>query len=272
MSLDVLPRRAGPRRGHRPALSTFVLGLSGLVLLAAAEEVVARSGLVSTQYLPPASVILTRLGELLTNAPFLADLGATAGSALLALVIAVPAGLVVGLVLGLVPAVHTATRIVVDLLRPVPAVAIVPLLVLVTGTGRASVVITIVSATVWPVLLNTIHGVRDVDGVALQTARLYGARLPRRLAEIVLPSAAPVIAAGVRVSIGLALVIAVAAELLIGTDSGVGAYLLAATQGGSHTDYAFAAVCAAGLLGLVVNGAARALERRFLPWSEGEPR
>ncbi|MEV0069232.1 ABC transporter permease subunit [Amycolatopsis sp. NPDC050768] len=271
MSLDVLPRRAAPRLGHRPALSTFVLGLAGLVLLAAAEEVVSRSGLVSTQYLPPASVILARLGELLTNAPFLTDLGATAGSALLGLVIAVPVGLVVGLVLGLVPAAHTATRIVVDLLRPVPA-AIVPLLVLVTGTGRESVVITIVSATVWPVLLNTIHGVRDVDGVALQTARLYGARLPRRLAEIVLPSAAPVIAAGVRVSIGLALVIAVAAELLIGTDTGVGAYLLAATQGGSHTDYAFAAVCAAGLLGLVVNWAARALERRFLPWSEGEPR
>lgn len=252
--------------------SAFGLGAAGLVLLAAGEEGLARSGAVSTEYLPPASTICIRLVQLLGNVPFLADLRDTAVGAAAGLLIAVPLGLALGLLFGLVRSAYTAVRVVVDLLRPVPAVAIVPLLVLVAGLGRTSVVCTVVAATVWPVLLNTVHGVRDVDGLALETARMFGASWWRRLFEVVLPSASPSIGAGIRVVTSLALVITVAAELLIGTDSGIGSYILVASQGGGHTDLVYAAVCAAGLLGLVVNWATQRLERLWIPWSAGAAR
>ena len=259
-------------RTLRGRLSAAGLGIAGLAALAIVEELFARSGVVSTQYLPPATVILARLVQLLGNIPFLTDVGATAGSAGLGLLIAVPAGLVAGVFLGLVRPAYTALRMVIDLLRPVPAVAIVPLLVLIVGISRESVILTVVAAVVWPVLLNTIHGVRDVDGVALQTARLYGAGPVRRLVEVILPSAALSIGAGIRVAISLALVITVAAELLIGTDSGIGAYLSLAGQGSGHTDFVYAAVCAAGLLGLAVNWLAHLAERLCVPWSKGARR
>jgi NitT/TauT family transport system permease protein len=271
--MTVFRQTARLRRVFTPRrLSAFGLSAAGLVLLAAAEEALARLGVVSSEYLPPATTILARLVQLLGNVPFLADLRDTTVSALVGLLIAVPAGLFLGLLFGLVRPAYTAVRVIVDLLRPVPAVAIVPLLVLVVGISRASVVCTVVAAVIWPVLLNTVHGVRDVDSVALQTARMFGAGRGRRLAEVVIPSAALSIAAGIRVATGLALVIAVAGELLIGTESGIGSYILVASQGGGHTDYVYAAVCAAGLLGLAVNWAAQRLERLVLPWTVGVDR
>jgi len=258
-------------RLHAVTRSAFVHGLIGLVGPGLADQLVSWTGLVAPRYLPPATTIADRLWGLLGSGDFLADLVHTLASAALGLVLAVPVAVVAGVLLGLFSPALQATRVVIDLLRPVPAVAIVPLLELTVGMGTRTVVFAVAIAIVWPILLNTIHGVQDVDGLAIQTARVFGLRWLRRVATVVIPSAAPAIGAGVRIAMSLALVVTVATELIIGTDRGIGSYILHASTGGYHADLVFAAVVVAGLLGLVVNTAASAAERRLFPWHGRRP-
>ncbi|MGW1800658.1 ABC transporter permease [Streptomyces sp. NPDC001984] len=269
------PRRPGrPVRFARAAArSAFVRGLVGLLTICLTDQLVSWSGLVEPRYLPPATTIVARLGALLTASRFLADIGHTLASAVLAMLVATPIAVICGLPLGLSPTALRATRVVIDVLRPLPAVAIIPLLTLTVGLGRTSVVLAVAIAVFWPILLNTVHGVQDVDGVALQTAGLFGAKWPRRVLTVVIPSAAPAIGAGVRIAVSLALVVTVAAELIIGTTQGIGAYILDSSRGGFHADLVYASVAVAGLLGLAVNSAATAIERRAFPWHgrEGMP-
>lgn len=270
------PSMAGTRRGRLPRTGTVTgargrglgLGLLGLAVLAAGEEGLSRSGVVSTEFFPPASTIIRRVVTLLLNQPFLHDVRVTIAAAALGLLIASALGIAAGVVLGLSRLAYTATRLLIDLVRPIPAVAFVPLLVLVVGIGIKTVVITVTVAATWPVLLNTVYGLHGVDGVAVQAARACGAGRFRRLGEVVLPSAAPAIAAGVRMALGIALVVAVATELIVGTPAGIGSYIMRASQGGDQTDYVYAAVCIAGLLGLLCNLCFVVIEHRLLPWAE----
>ncbi|NMI54304.1 ABC transporter permease [Streptomyces sp. RLB3-17] len=266
-SAAALRRPGRPARYARAAArSAFVRGLVGLLAICLADQLVSWCGLVEPRYLPPATTIVARLGELLTASPFLSDIGYTLASAGLAMLVAAPMAVVCGLLLGLFPMALRATRVVIDVLRPLPAVAIIPLLTLTVGLGQTSVVLAVAVAVFWPILLNTVHGVQDVDGVALQTAGLFGAKWPRRVCTVVIPSAAPAIGSGVRIAVSLALVVTVAAELIIGTTQGIGAFILDSSRGGFHADLVYASVAVAGLLGLAVNSAATAIERRAFPW------
>ncbi|MGW1163341.1 ABC transporter permease [Streptomyces sp. NPDC002513] len=262
------PRRPGRfvRSARAAARSAFARGLVGLLTICLADQLVSWSGLVEPRYLPPATTIVAQLGTLLTASQFLSDIGHTLASAGLAMLVATPIAVICGLLLGLFPTAMRATRVVIDVLRPLPAVAIIPLLTLTVGLGQTSVVLAVAIAVFWPILLNTVHGVQDVDGVALQTAGLFGAKWPRRVFTVVVPSAAPAIGAGVRIAVSLALVVTVAAELIIGTTQGIGAFILDSSRGGFHADLVYASVAVAGLLGLAVNSAATALERRAFPW------
>ncbi|MGW2937026.1 ABC transporter permease [Streptomyces sp. NPDC001156] len=262
------PRRPGwsVRCARAAARSAFIRGLVGLLAICLTDQSVSWSGLVEPRYLPSATTIVARLGALLTASRFLSDIEYTLASAGLAMLVATPIAVICGLLLGLFPTALRATRVVIDVLRPLPAVAIIPLLTLTVGLGQTSVVLAVAVAAFWPILLNTVHGVQDVDGVALQTAGLFGAKWPRRVCTVVLPSAAPAIGAGVRIAVSLALVVTVAAELIIGTTRGIGAFILDSSRGGFHADLVYASVAVAGLLGLAVNSAATAVERRAFPW------
>jgi NitT/TauT family transport system permease protein len=262
------PRRPGwsVRCARAAARSAFIRGLVGLLAICLTDQLVSWSGLVEPRYLPSATTIVARLGALLTASRFLSDIEYTLASAGLAMLVATPIAVICGLLLGLFPTALRATRVVIDVLRPLPAVAIIPLLTLTVGLGQTSVVLAVAVAAFWPILLNTVHGVQDVDGVALQTAGLFGAKWPRRVCTVVLPSAAPAIGAGVRIAVSLALVVTVAAELIIGTTQGIGAFILDSSRGGFHADLVYASVAVAGLLGLAVNSAATAVERRAFPW------
>lgn len=273
-----IPGRAPADGGSRGTLSPFaaaasalgrngfVHGLLGLVLLAVVTEILARTGLVQARYLPPATSILGRLWDLLLTPSFLAQIGQTLRGAVLGLLLATPFGIVIGVLLGMSPLALSSTRVLVDLLRPIPAVAVVPLLVLTVGLGEQTIILTVALAAVWPILLNTVHGVQDVDGVALQTARVFGAGRLRRIATVVLPSSAPAIGAGLRISASLALVVTVATELIVGSGTGIGAFILNSSTVSFQASSVYAAVTMAGLLGLAVNSSAVALEKVCFPW------
>jgi ABC-type nitrate/sulfonate/bicarbonate transport system permease component len=153
---------------------------------------------------------------------------------------------------------------VIEFLRPIPSVALVPLAVLIYGSGLESKVFLAAFASTWPLLMQTLYGVQDVDPVATDTARSFGFSRPQRMLRVTLPSAVPYIATGVRISAAVALILAVTAELVIGSP-GLGREINIARQS-EATDIMYALIVATGLIGWLINALFARGERRVLHW------
>lgn len=219
--------------------------------------------------LPLPSTVLARAVGLVANTEFLGDVRATlaawAGGLLVAVAVAVPAGMV----LGVLRPVETAVFPVMEFLRPIPSVALIPLFLLIIRNDLGSEVGVVAYAAAWPVLINTMYGLRDVDPLAKDTLRGFGFGPFAVLWRVLLPAAAPFIATGVRLAASVALVVAVGAELLgSGGAGGIGVFLIKAESGNGHTDLMIAATVWAGLLGLAVNAVFVWTERRFFGWHQ----
>ena len=178
----------------------------------------------------------------------------------ISLVVAVP----LGLLTGASELLYKLTRFSFDFLRTIPPVALVPLALLVYGATNRMALVLIVFGSVWPVLLQSMYGVHQVDSVARDVARAYQFRLRDRIFRLVLPSAAPFIATGVRIAATMSLLLAVGAEL-IGGAPGIG-YQITLEQQNGDIPTMFVYVVASALLGLLVNLALIGLERRVLKW------
>jgi ABC-type nitrate/sulfonate/bicarbonate transport system permease component len=243
---------------------TALLGVAGLVAFAGLVEVVPRVGLVSPNYLPPTSRILSALVEVVQTAPFWAAFGNTLRTWATGLVIAAVAGVAVGIVIGSVPFLRAATASTVEFLRPIPSVALIPLVVVIYGTGRASTLVLVVYASFWQVLVQVLHGVVDVDPVASETARSYRLSRWARVRSVLWPTALPYIVTGVRLATAVALILTITGELFIGTP-GLGREIGTAYTSDARPQM-FALVVVTGLIGVVANLVTRRAERRLLAW------
>ena len=169
-------------------------------------ELLGRIGVIS-KALPLISTVLGQAFGLLGNTQFLTDTAATLGAWAAGLAITVAVGVPLGLILGSVPGVRSATRAIVEFLRPIPAVALIPLAALVLGPGQRMNITLVVYASIWPVLFNTIYGLDDVDPLAKETLRAFGFGRLAVIRRVSLPAAAPFIATGVRVASSIARVV-----------------------------------------------------------------
>jgi ABC-type nitrate/sulfonate/bicarbonate transport system permease component len=136
--------------------------------------------------------------------------------------------------------------------------------VLVFGTGLQSKVFLVTFAAFWPMLIQTIYGVQDTDPTALDMARTFGLGRMERLWHITLPGTAPFIATGFRIASATALILAVTAELVIGSP-GLGASIEIARSGGAVAT-AYAMILATGILGCALNSGALRIEKSLLHW------
>lgn len=253
-------RARAPRR--------VVRGAAGLVAFLLALEVLGRSGVVSRTDLPPSSDILVRAVTLLGDPRFLGSVGATLQAWFFGLLIATAVGVPLGVLLGSVPGVNAAAGAVVEFLRPIPSVALIPLAGLVLGSGIGMKATMIVYAAIWPVLFNTIYGLADVDPLAKETLRSFGFGRPAVMLRVSLPSAAPFIATGVRLAAAVALILAISVEMLSGIGNGLGMYISQARTGTNSAVTVLACTFWAGVLGLVLNAAFVAAERRLFGWHQ----
>jgi len=188
----------------------------------------------------------------------------------LGLGLAALAAVPLGILIGSSRLLYRALRVLIEFMRPIPSVALIPLAVLVYGTGLKTKLFLVVFASFWPLLFQAIYGVQDVDPIAQDTARAFGFGRSERLVRITLPSAAPYIATGLRLSSSVALILAVTAELVVGAP-GIGKTINAAREGG---DYAltYALIVVGGGLGLSLNALFLALESRLLVWHPSQRR
>ncbi len=227
-------------------------------------ELLVRVGLLSESSFPAMTDTFARLFEELGSGDFWSAVGQTLqGWALglgIAIVLAVPAGMIVGSSRML----YRALRVPIEFLRPIPSVALIPLAVLVYGTGLQSKVFLAAFASFWPLFIQTLYGMQDVDPVLNDTAKSFGLSRFERVRRITLPSAVPYIATGIRISSAVALILSVTAELVIGA-AGLGRSISVAQAGGA-VDLMYALIIATGVLGWLLNIAATRGERRVLHW------
>ncbi|GLZ49016.1 nitrate ABC transporter permease [Actinomycetospora sp. NBRC 106375] len=149
--------------------------------------------------------------------------------------------------------------------RAVPPPVLAPVFLILFAVGTPMQLATIVVGVVWPVLLNTADGARDVDPVKIDVAVVHRVAGLRRLREVILPAAAPRILAGLRVSLSLALILMVVSELVASTD-GLGHRLVVAQRSFDFTAM-WAAIVLLGVLGYALNAALLGVERRVLVWT-----
>ncbi|MFY1633243.1 ABC transporter permease [Solwaraspora sp. WMMB335] len=258
-----MPRHARASRRRPPAALLGLAGMAGLLVLV---QVLPATPLVSPRYLPPATDILAAGTELLADATFWAALGDTLTSWAIGLAIAVVAGIVAGVLIGSVPMLRALTASTIEFLRPIPSVALIPLAVLLYGTGIESVLLLVVYASFWQVLVQVLYGVQDVDPVADETARSYGLNAWARIRHVVWPTALPYVMTGVRLAAAVALVLAITAELVIGAP-GLGKRIAVAQTSGA-VPLMYALVVVTGLLGVAINLLARLVERQALSWHQ----
>jgi ABC-type nitrate/sulfonate/bicarbonate transport system permease component len=255
---------AGRRVAAGDRLTNVGVFVLSWLLALAAWEVVSRSGLISENDLPAMS---TTVDQLWTNAQtghfWSAVLSTVRGWALglgLAFVLAVP----LGIMLGVSDFAARAFRVPVEFLRPIPSAVLIPLLFLTLGTSLKSEVFLATFGAFWPLLVQTMYGVHDVDPVTIDTARSFGLRRRERLLRVTLPSSVPYIATGVRIASTVALILAFTAELFMGTP-GLGQELNLAQSYGLTTQV-YALALATGILGLLMYLVFAAVERRVLRW------
>ncbi|WP_170223114.1 ABC transporter permease [Nonomuraea turkmeniaca] len=248
---------------------------AGAVAFVALIELLSRTGLVDPESLPPATEIAARGVTLVSDPAFrahaLTSMLAWAIGLGLAALIAVP----LGLLLGSVPIIDAASRSVVEFLRPIPSVALIPLVALLIGTGLQLRVTLVVYAALWPILYNTMYGLRGVDPLAKESLRSYGFGPLSVLLRVSLPSSAPFIMTGFRLAAGVALILTVSTEIVAGQGEGIGVFIyLAGLAVPARMTDILAGVCWVGLFGVVVNALLVAAERRAFRWHHarlGEP-
>ncbi|WP_440071205.1 ABC transporter permease [Streptosporangium sp. OZ121] len=251
---------------RNPLDSRLLCGALGVAGLFCVMEVAGRTGLIDPIAFPLASTVLGRAAVLLTDGEFLSDvastLGAWATGLLFTVAIAVPAGFL----LGTLPRVESALRPIVEFLRPIPSIALIPLALAVFSDRFDMKVTLVVYAATWPVLINTMYGLKDVDPLAKETLRSFGFGKPAVLWRVSLPSTAPFIATGVRLASAIALIVAISTELIGGGADGIGSYVLESAGGVDATEYVIAAAIWAGVIGVVTNGLFVLAERRLFRW------
>jgi len=248
----------------RPVIRNLI-GLAGFLLL---WEGVSQSGLVSKSSLPPPSEVLPRLVELLGQASFQRDLIATVLAWLIALLVSIAIAVPGGLLLGSLPWLRTSTRALIEFIRPIPPVALIPLIVMTIGSGPDAKITLAVLAAVWPILFNIIYALDDIDPLLLDTARSFGNRRPRMLATVALPHVAPFAYTGVRLSAAIALLVTVSTEYLAGSEVGVGAFIIDVYTNINGMDEVLAGTIVIGIIGYLVNEGMERLGKRVFHWSD----
>ena len=238
-----------------------VLVAIGLIAL---WQLVANAGLISPVFFPGPDRCFAVLREYLHDPEFWTAFGETLRRMGLGFVSATLVGIAAGGAIGMSPALRTYVVPTLELIRPLPASAIIPVFVLALGLNDCMIVAVIAFASLWPVLLATVHGFRTIDPRLIEVSRLLGLSRLEFVWKIALPNAMPDIFAGVRLALTVSLILAVVTEMLSGM-VGLGHNIMMAQRAYRSPDL-YAGIVVLGAVGYVTNIALARVERHVLRW------
>lgn len=239
-------------------------GAAGVAAFVLVWHTVSSTGIANPYYLPPPATIAAVVAAQAGEAGFSRALGDTLVTWAIGLTLALAIGGSLGIVIGAFRPVRDFVSSTVEFLRPIPSVALIPLVVMVLGTGRTATLVLVVYASLWQILVQLSYGVQDVDPVARGTAAVYRFRFRSVVRHVIWPTALPYALTGFRLAAAVALILTVSGELLIGTP-GLGRLVINAQSAGDFPRM-YAVIVVVGLLGVAMNLATRGVERRLLSW------
>lgn len=253
-------------------MRSSVRGLIGLGAFLALWEAADRIGPLDPRFVPPPSGVATRIVDLFAQAEFRADFVATVLAWLIALLLAILIAVPLGLLLGSVPVLRGATSTVVEFLRPIPSVTLIPLAFDVLGDGAQTKIALAVFAAVWPIMFNVVYGLHEVDPLFVDTARAFRTGPLRTTVAVRLPYIAPFVLTGVRMAASVSLIVLLSTEFLSNAGIGFGSYIVTNGQQSGVMPLVITGAVLAGILGYAVNGALQATQNRWFGWgAEGRP-
>ncbi|MGO4269031.1 ABC transporter permease [Paenibacillus sp. TAF58] len=237
-----------------------------IVALLFVWELAPRLGLVDRTFFPPISEIAAAWWQLLLSGDLtehtLASLSRSLGGFALAILISIP----LGLAIGWWKPVSEYLNPLLELLRNTAALAILPVFILLLGLGETSKIAIVFYACTFPLLLNTISGVKNVDPLLIKSARSMGLSPVSLFRKVIIPAAAPTIFVGIRQAGAGSILVLVAAEM-VGAKSGLG-YLIQYTQFSFQITNMYAGIISISVIGLIINYLLVTLEKRLTGWKQ----
>jgi NitT/TauT family transport system permease protein len=240
------------------------LRAAALVALLVLWEALARVGLVPVLFLPPPLGVLREGWAMMVSGELLVHLGASLQRLLIGFALGALAGVAVGVAVGFFAVAEAVGAPLIAATFPIPKIALLPLLILWLGLGEASKVAVIALGVFFPTAINTVTGVREADPLLIRAAVAFGSRRWSVIRKVVLPSALPMILAGLRLGAGTALLLLVAAEM-VAVESGIGFLILHAGNIMATTKL-MVGIVVLSALGLLSQWGLARLERALIPW------
>jgi len=242
-------------------------GIAFLLALLTVWELAAQAEWFNALIIPPPSKILRIFFELVWSGQIPMQILVSMKRALVGYVLAAAVFIPLGIFMGLAPIVYRLFEVIVEMLRPVPPPVVIPVALLFFGLGDEMKIFVIVFSCAWPILLNTIDGVRGVDWVLLNTARTFGLSRVKTIWQVILPACSPQIMTGLRVSLPIMLILVVISEM-VGSTDGIG-YFVLDSQRRFKVAQMYAGMLTLALLGYTLNQLFNLLQRLLLPWQRG---
>jgi ABC-type nitrate/sulfonate/bicarbonate transport system permease component len=255
------PIRVAKKRSLDRALSIL-----SPVLLLVLWEIAARAGLVDVRFFPAPSAIFENFVEILRSGELWTHLSISLVRILVGFLLGAIPGIVIGLAMGLSSITRAIVQPLVHATFPIPKVAILPLLILIFGLGEMSKYAIIAIAVVYLVLINTYEGVRDISPIYLDVGHNFGASRSMMFLDIALPGALPQILTGLRLGMGVALLVIVAAEF-VGAKSGIG-YMIWNSWQIFAVEKMYVGLLLTAALGFLAAGISALMERMLIPWRQ----
>jgi NitT/TauT family transport system permease protein len=251
-------------RAQATALILGFISLGGLVLFWHLATTYRWDFYIRFTNLPTPMEVATQLGLAMDNTKFITNVGMSLRRIAIGFAVATVLGVGLGLAIGRYKLLRQLMFPAVEALRPIPAIAWVPISIMLWPDNEVSIVFITFIGAFFPILLNTVAGVQSVDAVLLRAGQCLGAREPQLMWHVVLPGAAPQVFTGLAVGMGVAWVSLIAAEMISG-QFGVGYFTWEAYSLISYADIVLGMITI-GVLGLGCSWLIRAASRLALPW------
>ncbi len=258
-------RSVSPTKVRLRRLEPALLGVFCLVVVLILWQVLSATGVVNKLFVSSPVNIAKQLWHYVDSSQFWSDLSTTGVTFLYGLAYSVAFGLVLGLSMGFFKRVGYFFDYAISLVYASPRIALVPILILWFGIGRTTGIAMVFLMAVFPIIINTMTGVRNVDPVLVEMARSQRASRPQLVRTVIIPGALPSMISGIRLAIGNGLIGVVVAEFLAGGNSGLGTTMQVAAQQFDAAQL-FAGLVVISVLGLVATQLLRVAERYFQRW------
>lgn len=225
------------------------------------------TGKIITALFPPPTKLFETFKELLVNGIIWKNLSVSMLRVGKGFLLGASAGIILGFLMGLIKPIESVLSVLVSILRPIPFLAIIPIMIMLLGIGELEKTVVIAYGTFWAAFLNTVGGLQNVDIKLLEVAYLFRTSVLKAVFKIIVPAAIPSILTGLRLGISSAWMSVVGAEM-IAASSGIG-YLLAYSRTIARADQMYVCVLIIGCIGLILDKALVAMQKAYIKKTRG---